>query len=81
MEKGRDWFADLVAAPLRDELGKALDRVAAPLHAKVDQVVTDAARRAFAPMHRHIDRSVDHLADEAVERLAALLWPGARRRR
>jgi hypothetical protein len=77
----RDWFEELVTAPLRDELGRALGKVTRPVHAKVDQVVTDTAKRVFAPVHRRIDHEVDHLADAAVDRITSLLWPRGKRRR
>jgi hypothetical protein len=80
MDGKRDWFAELVTAPLRDEVGKAIGKVTAPVHAKLDQVATDTARKVMEPVHKRVDEAVSGAADEAVKRLTKLLWPGRRRR-
>jgi hypothetical protein len=76
-----DLLREVVIAPVRAEVGRALGRVTAPVHDKRDEVAIAAARRVVAPAHAHVERLVSELADGAAERLAEALWPGGRRRR
>jgi hypothetical protein len=69
----------LIAGAVKAELDRLIGRVADPIHAKVDEVITQAARRAAAPLQARLERAVSDAVQRVADGLLKAVWPEKKR--
>jgi hypothetical protein len=71
---------NLIRDAVRAEAVRVLARVADPVRARVDEVITEAVRRAAAPIPARVEHLVGDAAHRAVDAVLKTVWPDGKRR-
>jgi hypothetical protein len=57
-------------------VGRTLDGAVAPIRAKAEEVIAEAARKAAAPLQASVERVVGEAAQQVGDVLLKAIWPG-----